>query len=72
VYAVREKGRLPPYDVTQLYFPDGQSLLLVTCTDWDFDTRTYANRLLVRASLVEQHPLGADGAPDDMQEAAQP
>ena len=64
VYAVRAKGRLTTEDVGQLYLPDGQSLLLLTCTDWDPATRTYAKRLLVRAELIEARPLASGDAPD--------
>lgn len=63
-YAVSEKGRVQPDRVSKLYVPDGQSLLLVTCTDWDFDQFVYANRLMVRAVLVEQRPLEDEWRPN--------
>jgi sortase (surface protein transpeptidase) len=40
--------------VRALYVPDGNVLLLMTCTDWDGASKTYANRLLVRAELKAQ------------------
>ncbi|MBK8900470.1 MAG: sortase [Anaerolineaceae bacterium] len=49
VYTVTEISRVPPEEVEHLYLADGNSILLVTCTDWDANGRVYANRLLVRA-----------------------
>jgi LPXTG-site transpeptidase (sortase) family protein len=57
VYEVREKRRVAPEDVEALYVPDGKVLLLMTCTDFDHLDRTYANRLLVRAELIEKRAL---------------
>ncbi len=54
VYVVREKGRVPPEAVDSLYVENGRSLILITCTDWDGSAWAYANRLRVRADLVEQ------------------
>lgn len=55
-YVVREIGRVPPGDVDRLYLPDGDSLLLVTCTDWDNADGIYSNRLLVRAIRTDFGP----------------
>lgn len=63
-YAVSEKGRVQPDHVNKLYVPDGRSLLLVTCTDWDVDRFLYANRLMVRAVLVEQRPIDDEWLPN--------
>jgi LPXTG-site transpeptidase (sortase) family protein len=52
VYEVTEISRIDPADIEQIYLTDGNSILLLTCTDWDGNGRVYANRLLVRASLV--------------------
>lgn len=49
VYTVTEINRVTPGEVERLYLADGNSILLVTCTDWDGDGRIYTNRLLVRA-----------------------
>jgi len=57
VYEVREKGRVAPDDVKALYVPDGKVLLLMTCTDYSHLDRLYANRLLIRAELIEKYPL---------------
>jgi len=53
VYQVEQVSRVQPDDVRQLYLPDPNGLLLVTCTDWDSDQRIYASRLLVRAALAQ-------------------
>ncbi len=63
-YTVSEKGRVQPDRVSKLYVPDGRSLLLVTCTDWDFDRLLYANRLMVRAVLVEERPIDDEWPPN--------
>ncbi len=50
VYTVVEISRVAPEEVERLYLEDSNSILLVTCTDWDGNGRLYTNRLLVRAS----------------------
>ena len=52
-YEVVEISRVDPSDVDRLLVADGDSILLVTCTDWDENGRVYASRLLVRAERVE-------------------
>ncbi len=52
VYQVSEIRRIAPDDVDALYLADGDSILLLTCTDWNDSTGLYANRLLIRASRV--------------------
>ncbi|MCS6911414.1 MAG: sortase, partial [Anaerolineales bacterium] len=54
VYEVRRRSRIAPENVKALYMPDGQTLLLLTCTDWDAEGKRYANRLLVEAELRAQ------------------
>lgn len=49
VYEVVEVGRIAPADVSALYAADGETLFLLTCTDWNDQSRVYENRLLVRA-----------------------
>jgi LPXTG-site transpeptidase (sortase) family protein len=61
IYAVTDKGRLPPGAVEPLYVADGRVLLLMTCTDWDSASRTYANRLWVRAALAAQSAADEPG-----------
>jgi LPXTG-site transpeptidase (sortase) family protein len=58
VYQVRRRSRVTPDNVKALYVPDGQTLLLLTCTDWDAEGKRYANRLLVEAGLVAQRAAG--------------
>lgn len=60
VYQVRRRSRVTPDEVEALYVPDGQTLLLLTCTDWDASGKRYANRLLVEARLVEQRAVRSD------------
>lgn len=52
-YTISEISRVAPEEVERLYLEDGNSILLVTCTDWDGNGRVYTNRLLVRA--VRKH-----------------
>lgn len=49
IYEVVEVGRIAPADVSALYAADGETLFLLTCTDWNDQSRVYENRLLVRA-----------------------
>lgn len=51
VYKVTEISRVLPSEIERLYLEDGNSILLVTCTDWDENGRIYTNRLLIRATL---------------------
>ena len=53
LYKVVEIERVDPDDVEQLRVHDGDSILLVTCTDWDENGRFYATRLLIRAERVD-------------------
>lgn len=52
VYQVVSKRSASPKDVDQLYVPDGNRLLLVTCSTWDFVSLEYARRLIVEAELI--------------------
>ncbi|MBX3060241.1 MAG: class F sortase [Anaerolineae bacterium] len=61
VYQVSEIRRLAPDDVDDLYLADGDSILLITCTDWNDSTGLYANRLLVRATRIKSGSLGIQG-----------
>lgn len=51
VYQVESISRAGSFDVNRLYLADGNSLLLITCTDWDSTQRVYTNRLMVQARL---------------------
>lgn len=48
-YEVTQVGRVSPAEVSRLLEGDGTTLLLVTCTDWNFFTYSYENRLVVQA-----------------------
>jgi len=48
-YRVQELGRIAPYEVRRLFVRDSNTILLLTCTDWNNQARLYDNRLLVRA-----------------------
>jgi LPXTG-site transpeptidase (sortase) family protein len=53
VYTVSQISRVPPEAIEALFLADGNSILLVTCTDWHPASRTYENRLIVRATRVD-------------------
>lgn len=52
-YEVAQVGRVSPAEVSRLLEGDGTTLLLVTCTDWNFFTYSYDNRLVVQAFFRE-------------------
>jgi LPXTG-site transpeptidase (sortase) family protein len=56
LYAVQSQVKLDAGAVSQLYVPDGQQLMLVTCSDWSFLGGEYVRRLLVTTSLVGTTP----------------
>ena len=56
VYEVERIFRLSPQAIDMLYEPDGNKLLLVTCSGWNFTDRQYDERLLTRAVLVRTEP----------------
>ena len=49
-YLVDSVRRVSPDDTDALYQESGNSILLLTCADWNPQQGTYENRLLVRAS----------------------
>jgi LPXTG-site transpeptidase (sortase) family protein len=51
VYRVEEVSTVLPEQAEQLYLADGHSLLLVTCTGWDYSTQDYTRRAVARAVL---------------------
>jgi LPXTG-site transpeptidase (sortase) family protein len=56
VYAVNRVEHIKPEDVSRLFQPKGDHLLLVTCTDWNYLTENYEGRLLADAVLAKQVP----------------
>jgi len=53
IYTVSQISRVAPEAIEALFLADGNSILLVTCTDWHPASRTYQNRLIVRATLID-------------------
>ena len=56
VYQVERIFRADPRAVDLLYVPDGEKIVLVTCSGWDFVDREYTERLVTRAVLVRTEP----------------
>jgi len=56
VYQVERIFRADPRAVDLLYVPNGDKIVLVTCSGWDFIDRAYAERLVTRAVLVRTEP----------------
>jgi LPXTG-site transpeptidase (sortase) family protein len=56
VYAINTIQHIKPDEVSRLFQPKGDHLLLVTCTDWNYLTETYEGRLLADAVLAKQVP----------------
>lgn len=52
VYQVDERKVVPPEKVELLYIEDGDSIVLVTCSGWNYLAQQYDYRLVVRAGLV--------------------
>ena len=61
VYTLTEKRAVGPDAVKELYIPDGDQIVLMTCDNWDLVNWRYTERLLVLAQLVEER---ADPVPD--------
>lgn len=56
LYAVLDIFKVRPQEVSRLFVPDGQRLLLVTCANWNYLTETYNARLVAEAVLVQEQP----------------
>jgi LPXTG-site transpeptidase (sortase) family protein len=56
IYTLGTTEIVPPDNVEKLYVQDGKTLILVTCTNWDHNAQTYAERVLVFASLQKEQP----------------
>lgn len=52
VYAVRGQSRADEADVQRLYVPDGNQLLLVTCSSFDYFSMLYTRRLIITAEWI--------------------
>jgi len=62
-YQVRESKVTDAGDMTVLLPTDNPQISLITCVDWDQESRTYLNRLVVIADLVRTEPLTIGRAP---------
>ncbi|HUN24474.1 MAG TPA: class F sortase [Anaerolineales bacterium] len=56
IYTLGTTEIVPPDNVEKLYVQDGKTLILVTCTNWDHNAQTYAERVLVFATLQKEQP----------------
>lgn len=56
LYEVDATYIVPPTSIDKLYVPSREHIVLATCTGWNLLDRTFDERLVVRAKLVEQRP----------------
>lgn len=57
IYRVEKLERIRPTEVRSVYVRNGRTLTLLTCTEWDARSGSYARRLAVRANLIHSHPI---------------
>ena len=62
-YQVRESRVTDDGDMSVTLPTDNPQISLITCVDWDEETRTYLNRLVVFADLVRTEPITIGRAP---------
>jgi LPXTG-site transpeptidase (sortase) family protein len=62
-YQVRESKVTDEGDMSVISQTDNPQISLITCVDWDQDSRTYINRLVVIADLVRTEPLAMGRVP---------
>ncbi len=62
VYRVDDLRMVSPKSVDSLFLEDGNSIVLVTCSNWNYLTQGWAKRLLLRARLVEIRRVTSDAA----------
>lgn len=62
-YQVRESRVTDDGDMSVTYPTDNPQISLITCVDWDQETNTYLNRLVVFADLVRTEPIRIGMAP---------
>jgi LPXTG-site transpeptidase (sortase) family protein len=60
IYRVEEKSIISPKDVGTLFSYGGDTVLLVTCSNWSYNTQSYTNRAITRAVLVDQKLSNVD------------
>ena len=56
-YQVRSSKVTDDGDMSVIDSTDNPQISLITCIDWDDDTKTYINRLVVVADLIRTEPL---------------
>jgi len=56
-YQVRESRVTNGGDMTVTFATENPQISLITCIDWDEETRTYLDRLVVIADLVRSEPI---------------
>ncbi len=56
-YQVRESKVTDDGDMSVTYPSDNPQISMITCVDWDQETHSYLNRLVVIADLVRTEPI---------------
>jgi LPXTG-site transpeptidase (sortase) family protein len=62
-YQVRESRITTADDMAVTFASENPQVTLITCVDWDDDTETYLNRLIVLGDLVRVEPVVRGSAP---------
>ena len=62
-YQVRESKVTDDGDMSVIQPTDNAQISLITCVNWDQDSRTYLNRLVVVADLVQTEPVTLGSLP---------
>jgi LPXTG-site transpeptidase (sortase) family protein len=62
-YTVRESRITDDGDMSVILATTNPQITLITCVNWDQDSRTYLNRLIVYADLVRTEPITMGTAP---------
>jgi LPXTG-site transpeptidase (sortase) family protein len=62
-YAVRERRVTDDGDMSVTKASDNPQITLITCLNWDQESRTYLNRLVVFADLIRTEPIKLGSVP---------
>jgi sortase (surface protein transpeptidase) len=54
IYAIDLTYLVPPEAVHRLYVPNGDRIVVTTCSGWDFIGRQYEQRLVLQATLIRK------------------
>ncbi len=57
IYKFSESEYVDPSAVEELYVPNGETLILVTCSNWNEEEETFDERLLATATFLRQQPV---------------